>query len=306
MSRSPVVSEAEAVCSTSGVVLRVFLCLYYVATAVGVLTVYGQTVLALEAQDSRDELTLTAELIVERALHRAEKQDESHVELGFESRGESQIESINGDGVVTKTETAGYLRYALEGLLYDELVEKDGMALSDDDARKEQERKAKFVREAQSHAARGEEYIPNDMDVGFDRELMERYKTNLAGNELVRGHFCWVIEFEPRDGRLPDNRRMDKALNRSTGRLWISQEDYGVVRVAFEMQRPFRYLWGLVATLRHADGRFDFERIAQNFWAPVAFDLTLDLRVLFRGIHRHILQRWTDYNGPGLNDSSAP
>jgi hypothetical protein len=99
---------------------------------------------------------------------------------------------------------------------------------------------------------------------------------------------------------------MDKALNRSTGRLWISQEDYGVVRVAFEMQRPFRYLWGLAATLRHADGRFDFERITQNFWAPVAFDLTLDLRVFFRGIHRHILQRWTDYNRPGNNDLSAP
>ena len=181
------------------------------------------------------------------------------------------------------------------------------MALSDDDAREERERKAKFVRDAQSHAARGEEYKPNDMNVGFDRELMERYKTNLVGNELVRGHFCWVvIEFEPRDGQLPDNRRMDKALNRSTGRLWISQEDYGVVRVSFEMQRPFRYLWGLVATLRHADGRFDFERIAQNFWAPVAFDLTLDLRVFFRGMHRHILQRWTDYNRSQLNDSSLP
>ena len=306
MIQSPVVSEAEAVCSTSGVVLRVFLCLYYVVTAVGLVTVYGQTVWALEGQDSRDELTLTAELIVERALHRAAKQDESHVELGFESRGESQIESINGDGLVTKIETADYLRYALEGFLYDELVEKDGMALSDDDAREERERKAKFVREARSHAARGEEYIPNDMNVGFDRELMERYKTNLVGNELVRGHFCWVIEFEPRDGRLPDNRRMDKALNRSTGRLWISQEDYGVVRVSFEMQRPFRYLWGLVGTLRHADGRLDFERIAEKFWAPVAFDLTLDLRVFFRGMHRHILQRWTDYNRSQLNDSSLP
>ena len=253
--QSPVASGAEAVCSTSGVVLRVFLCLYYVVTAVGLVTVYGQTVWALEGQDSRDELTLTAELIVERALHRAAKQDESHVELGFESRGESQIESINGDGLVTKTETASYLRYALEGFLYDELVEKDGMALSDDDAREERERKAKFVREARSHAARGEEYIPNDMNVGFDRELMERYKTNLVGNELVRGHFCWVIGFEPRDGQLPDNRRMDKALNRLI---------------------------------------------------PVAFDLTLDLRVFFRGMHRHILQRWTDYNRSQLNDSSLP
>ena len=87
---------------------------------------------------------------------------------------------------------------------------------------------------------------------------------------------------------------MDKALNRSTGRLWIAQDDYGVARVSFEMQEPFRYLWGLVATLRHATGRLDFRRVDGELWAPSAFDLQLDLRVFFKGIRRHVRQQWVD------------
>ena len=275
---------------------RRLLRLVFVVTVLAPLAIAGQTVREPASLDRADESGLTAAVIVERALARAADQDESLIELGFESVGESNVESLNGDGVVTKTETTRYLRYPLEGLLYDEVVEKDGNALSDDEARKELERKDEFIKEARAHAARGEEYVPNEMDVGFDRELMERYETSLIGSEVVRDHRCWVINFEPRDGKLPDNGRMDKALNRSTGRLWISQDDYGVVRVAFEMQKPFRYLWGLVATLRHADGQLDFKKVEEGFWAPVSFDLTLDLRVFFKGIRRHIQQRWTDYS----------
>ena len=56
---------------------------------------------------------------------------------------------------------------------------------------------------------------------------------------------------------------MDKALNRSTGRLYIAQRDYGVMRIEFEMQEPMRYLWGLIATLKSAMGpaRFRARRI---------------------------------------------
>lgn len=285
-----------AIYYTFGMMFRRLLCLAFVVTVLARLAITGQTVREPASLYRTDESGLTAVVVVERALARAAEQDESLIELGFESVGESNVESLNGNGVVTKTETTRYLRYPLEGLLYDEVVEKDGNVLSDDEARKELERKDEFIKEARAHAARGEEYVPNEMDVGFDRELMERYETSLRGSEVVRGHRCWVIDFEPRDGKLPDNRRMDKALNRSTGRLWISQDDYGVVRVAFEMQKPFRYLWGLAATLRHADGQLDFERVEEGFWAPVSFDLTLDLRVFFKGIRRHIQQRWTDYS----------
>ena len=261
-----------------------------------------------EAGDTRVEgiSPNTAEAILDRALERTTAQDESGAELAFEYALRSIVESINGDGEVTDTKTRAYHGYPLEGYRFDELIERDGQPLDEGDARDEAKRKTEFASEARAHAARGERYEPNEMAVRFDRQLMDRYKTSLLGTETIRDHTCWVLGFEPRSGRLPDDRRMDKALNRSTGRLWISQKDYGVARISFEMQRPFRYLWGLAATLRHAEGQFDFDRIQPNLWTPSTFNLEMDLRVFFKGIRRRIRQHWTAYLPAELASPTEP
>ena len=242
---------------------------------------------------------LTASLILERALDRSTNQQESGIELEFEYLFESLVESLDGDGLVTDTETVRYRRYPVEGYLYDEIVLRDGQPLDDDDVREEREKKAEFAEEARAHTARGERYDPEEMNIQFDHELMDRYDTTLEGSETVRGHVCWVLSFAPRDGQLPDNRRIDKALNRSTGQLWIAKDDYGVVRITFEMQEPFRYLWGLVATLRRATGQLNLERAEPGLWTPLTFDLNMDLRVFFKGIRRHILQEWLEHTRLG-------
>ena len=234
----------------------------------------------------------TATVILERALERAAVQQESGAELDHEYLVSSIVKSLDGDGRVTDTERVKYRRYPLEGLLYEELVERDGQPLDADDAREEQKKKAEFVRDVREYAARGEPYEPDENAVRFDRELMDRYHTTLVGSERLRNHECWVLHFEPREGRLPDTRRMDKALNRLTGRLWVAKDDYGVARVTFEMREPFRYLWGLVATLRNGAGHIDFNRIDDSVWTPMYFDLRLDLRVFFKGVRRHITSTW--------------
>ena len=269
-----------------------------VAVSIFGLWLWGSTVLPqtidAETASADGPSALTADDILTHVFERAAMQEESRVELAYEYLVASTVESLNGDGDVTDIEMARYRRYPLEGLLYEELIERDGESLDDDDAREQQEKKADFIREARAHAERGEEYEPDEMRILFDHELMDRYQTTLDGTEMIRSYVCWVVSFEPREGKLPDKRQMDKALNRSTGRLWIAQDDYGVARISFEMREPFRYLWGLVASLRHADGQFDFERVEGNLWTPVTFDLHLDLRVFFRNIRRNIRQEWLE------------
>ena len=230
-------------------------------------------------------------------------QRESGVELDFEYTSAGVFESLDRGGSVTRTETTLRHRYALEGYLYSETIERDGKPLDGDDARDERERQAEFIREARRHAARGERYEPEEMSVDFDGELMARYDTRLVGTEEVRGRTCWVIELEPRDGRLPDRRRIDKALNRSTGRIWIAQDDYGVARVDFTMQRPFRWLLGLVGTLRHATGQFDFQRLEPNLWMPAVSRIEFDVGVLFglKSIRRRIRTEWLEHRPAGIS-----
>ena len=235
----------------------------------------------------------SAATIIERIVERATRQDESAVELEFESLIRTTVDSFDADGNVTKTDTTLHKRYALEGELYEELVQRNGAPLTDDESEKERERRDEFVSEARELARRGEELETNDeRQVRLDQSLIDRFQGTVAGIEEVEGEPAWVVSFEPRPGKLPERTRIEKALNRSTGRLYVAQRDYGVMRVEFELQEPIRYLWGLIATLRRAEGRLDFARVEPGVWLPDTFDLEIDLRVFFRTRNQQVVRKW--------------
>ena len=256
---------------------------------------------AVDARDTPDgslagDAPPAAQRIIDRALEQAARQRAAAFELGFEYFTDGRVESLAGDGRVTDTKTTRNRHYPLEGHFYSEVIGRDGRSLDDDAARNERNKKADFIREARRHAERDERYQPDEMRVDFDRELMDRYVATVAGTDVVDGTVCWVIGFEPRKGRLPNDRRLDGALNRSSGRLWIGQHDYGVRRAEFEMQRPVRWLWGIAGTLRRATGQLDFRQIESDLWIPDRTLVEIEMGVFFglKTIRRRIRNEWVD------------
>ena len=251
---------------------------------------------------------VAARHIIDRALEQAVGQRVVAFELGFEYFTDGRVDSLDGDGRVTDTKTTRNRHYPLEGHFYSEVIGRDGRPLDEDEARDERKKKADFVREARRHAERGERYQPDEMRVDFDRELMDRYVATLVGTDVVDGAVCWVIEFEPREGPLPNDRRLDGALNRSTGRLWIGQHDYGVRRAVFEMQRPVRWLWGIAGTLRRATGQLDFRRIESGLWIPDGTLVEIELGVFFglKTIRRRIRNEWVEPPMPEPTAATTP
>lgn len=232
--------------------------------------------------------------IVDRAIARSEAQE--YVVAQFESMMQSIVESLDGKGSVKKEEKAVYRRYPILGAVYDEMIEKDGRPLTEKELAKEKKQKDKFVREVEKRTARGEPPQPEDNErIRLDQEFFSRYRLELIAEETVRGHTCWVVYIEPREGTLPVRRRIDHALNNSTGKLWITQQDYGLARVEFEMQKPFRYWGGLVAMIRNTVGKLNFERVEPDLWMPADFIIELDLRIFFKNIRRRITMSWSDY-----------
>ena len=233
--------------------------------------------------------------IMRYAIARAAAQDEDEAEIRFESLVESTVESLNDEADVTSTETTLHRRYALDGAVYEELIERDGEPLSEADARDEAKRRADFRREVQEAEAGGKVLETNDeRQVRFDEDLMARYEAEVVGEATVRGERCWVISFAPRDGELPQNTRIDRALNQSSGKLYVSQIDYGVMQIDFRLLRPVRYVWGLVASLSRANGQLEFERVEPDIWLPSSFNIRIDLRVFFVTQRRYIGRRWLE------------
>ena len=239
---------------------------------------------------------LSAQEIIDRAVVRAEGQREAQADLGFQAFVESMTENLGGDGEVKETERETYHQYPLEGVVFEELVAKEGEPLDGDDARSELERREEFVDEVRERRAKGEDPLSDDENrIDFNQEFVSRYEFWIAGEEDVSGHASWVVEFRPREGDLPVRRQIDNALNNSTGRMWVSKDDYGLARVEFEMAKSVRFWGGILGTLRNTVGRLEFTRVAERVWMPTTIDIRLDLRILFRHIRRRIVREWAEY-----------
>ncbi len=208
------------------------------------------------------------------------------------------VESVNAHDEAVGASQVRVLRYPLAGAMFDEVVERDGEPLEAKDAERERKRKQRFIQRVERRSEQGGERRGRDKQgVRFDRRMMERYRVSLVGTEALRGQACWVLAYEPRSGPLPSSGPMDGALNRSTGRLWIAQSDHALVRATFRLQSPVRYLWGILATLKVADGGVDFDRVAPGVWLPSRFRIDLDLKMLggVKSVRRRIRSEWSGY-----------
>jgi hypothetical protein len=241
--------------------------------------------------------SLSAQEIIDRAVARAESQHNAQVDVQFESRIAMSIQSLDAGGKVTNTDLTQYRQYPVGEALFEEVIARDGRDLNAQERKDEEKNKKKFIQEVEKRKQRGIHPQPlKRPGIRFGNQLMRRYQYRMLPNEDMDRHRCWAIAFEPKEGELPVDEMMDNALNQSTGTLWISQDDYGVVRLDFVMRKPFKYWSGLLAVIRNTEGRLDFQRVEPNIWMPVNFDLKLDLNVMMvKNIRRHIIKKWTDY-----------
>ena len=229
--------------------------------------------------------------IMKRVGERLLAQDERGAELRYESRIVTQVDTLDGEGAVTKTETTRHHRYPLEGELYEELIERNGEPLDASGQQDERERREEFIREVRERDEDDDPIETNDeRQVEID-DLLDRFDASVTGVETIDGEECWVISFAPRAGKLPEKTRLDRMLNRSSGTLYVTRRDHGVPRVEFRIQKPTRYLWGL-ATLRHAAGRLDFERVDVDVWLPKRYAFAMELRVFFRTTRQQVVREW--------------
>lgn len=238
--------------------------------------------------------------IVDRAVERYARQ--APEEARFEAIIEEITEHLDGNGEVGKVERQTYRQYPVEGVVYEELVARDGVPLDPDDVEDEENRREEFAEEVRKRRERPRDDYPEDENaIVFDQEFVDRYEFSILGEEVLDGERVWVLYLEPKAGDLPVRRRIDHALNHSTGRIWVSQADYGLARVEFEMRESVRFWGGILGTLRNTVGRIEFDRVAEGVWLPSTLDVRFDLRILFSNVRRRVVREWGAYV-PALAD----
>ena len=258
-------------------------------------TSYVDTALAgASAEATRS--TLFVEQILDRAVDRAAESDRQNLEGSYIFTFVSRVEKLNRNREVEETVEKIFENVPIQSVPFSRLVAKDGRRLTEDERRKEDDRELKF-RDRLSEA-RGRH--PEDENrIRFDRDLVSRYDCTFVAvelNQLINGgRPAYAVFFQPKDRPLPTSRRIDRAINKARGKLWVDTETYEVARVEFELIDRVKLWWGLVGSISRMTGWLVREPLEENLWAPAQFNIYVKGRALFRSIHFEERLEWSQF-----------
>ena len=110
-------------------------------------------------------------------------------------------------------------------------------------------------------------------------KLADQYDYVLQGTAKVLNRSCFIIAFSPK----PDfkvSSREEKVLHALSGRLWIDQQQYSILKSEASLKKPVAVAW-FFATMRELNFTYLAFLLPNGDPAPASFDLFLDVQVSF-------------------------
>jgi len=179
----------------------------------------------------------------------------------------------------------------------------------------------KVDRERQTHAeeyarklARNPAKLREAQAADRERRLRERAESideafrlldmRLQGREAIDGHDTIVFDLAPRPG-VKSRTRVGGILRSFSGRVWVSEADYELVRLRLEAVDTVSIGFGLLARL-HRGSRLSFERRKVNgeAWLPARANYSFSARVgLVALMRRGAIVEFSDYKKFGVDSA---
>jgi len=254
-------------------------------TLLGAIVVHAAT----EQPSNSDQ---AAREIIFKALERATENEDHNFGSQYRSQMFKHVKRFDGQGNISEEDQGDYEVEPIDGVPFERRLTVGNRPLSDEEQRWEQERLTNFREELQrlrTEAADDEEAIR------FNQELAERYVFVLEQEELYRNRPTYRVSFHPRSDDLPVRRRIDYALNKASGTVWIDRETYEAARVEFELIDKVRLWWGMLGTINHARGSVDRRPLLDDTWVRVQFETYSDTRALFKRTRRSEFRQWQNF-----------
>ena len=243
-----------------------------------------------------DSTNTEVRAIIDKALERAVWAEEQAFEARYRHARAQRTRKFNKQGEVEEDERRLYRVEPVRGVSYARLVAKNGGPIEGDDLKTERERWHTFLEELDRDPdEQDEDEDEEDQNIVFNDELFDRFTATLDGIRDLRGRPSYVVSFEPRPGKLPVRRQIDRALNKSRGTLWIDQATYEIARVNFDLIGRVRLWWGILGSISDVTGHYEREPIAEDVWLPTEVDIYFHVRVLFSTTRRGETTHWSDF-----------
>ena len=198
---------------------------------------------------------------------------------------------LDGKGQVKSSESRTYEIMVLYEEPVRKLIAKDDKPLSDNDARKEDEKVQKIIQkrknESDGDRRKRLEKQEKDREEGrqFVKEIADAYTFRFTGKENLGGRETMVIDADPRPGYEP-HMKDAKFLPKFRFRVWLDQAEKQWVKM--DIQCIDTVSVGLFLLRVHKGSNIQIEQVRVNdeIWLPKHVALKLDARLaLLKGLN---------------------
>ena len=215
------------------------------------------------------------------------------------NRGEER--KLDRDGRVKKIESRTREVLEVYGEPVERLIAKDDKPLSQEDAKKEDDRIQKIMDKRKNESENDrrkrleKEEKEREEDRKFVLEIADAFNFRLIGSETLDGRNTWVIEGEPRPG-YHAKERSTRLLSKFKGTVWIDKAEGQWVKLDITAIDTVSFGWFLARL--HAGAHAVAEQIKVNdeVWLPKHVAAQVSVRLaLLKNDNEDIDETYRDY-----------
>jgi hypothetical protein len=259
------------------------------------------------------ETPLSQEQIQALVHQAADKDLENNKKLRDYTYTEREEEhKLDGDGQTKSTEVRSYEIMVLFEEQVKKLVAKDDKPLSENDAKKEDEKIQKIIDkrkdESESDRRKRLEKAEKEREDGrqFVKEVADAYNFRWVETESLNGRETYVVDADPRPGYEPHTKDA-KFLPKFRFRAWLDKAESQWVKLDIQCIDTVSVGLFLVRLHKGSNIQIELTRVNDEVWLPKHVALKLDARVaLLKGLNMAEDVTYRDYKKFHINSTIVP
>ena len=118
----------------------------------------------------------------------------------------------------------------------------------------------------------------NKRDLLANTNLVKRFTFELRGREIIDGRPTLVVDFKPASQNLPASNLKERCLSKVTGRVWVDEAEFVIVKAEARLTEGIGVIGGLVGSVHKFNFCFGRDRTEDGLWYTRLLTWHLEMR----------------------------